>query len=329
MKKSVAFGLSTGVHPYGFPDREWFGSLCANIETWGFDDVVCYVDRPTWPHPVLDPLVLLSVAAASTRKARLIGMVIAPHWPALLLAKQVASIDFLSGGRVTLGLAIGGDYPAEMRGCGVERSERVARTEEAIAAMRALWGEGPATLEGRFQRLDGLIQRPRPAQGTIPLWLAHRGRADAAARRSALLADGWMPSWVSPGRLRRVRNQMRALAEAAGRDFSRFEVGHVIRVYFSDTVERGAERMARFRENVWGHPYQPGLVAHLQAVGPPDACRLRLAEFVAAGADRICLQAECPWEEFEDQLHLIRTEILERRDEILSMAESIEARAAG
>ena len=66
-------------------------------------------------------------------------------------------------------------------------------------------------------------------------------------------------------------------------------------------------------------------VAHLQAVGPPEVCRRRLAEFIAAGVDRICLQAECPWEEFEDQLDLIRTEILERRDEIHSMAESIGA----
>ena len=120
--------------------------------------------------------------------------------------------------------------------------------------------------------------------------------------------------------------EIRTHAEAAGRDFSRFEVGHVIGIYFSATVEQAAERMARFRESAWGHPCHPELVAHLQAVGPPpEVCRRRLAEFIAAGVDRICLQAECPWEEFEDQLDLIRTEILERRDEIHSMAESLGA----
>jgi len=203
MSRTVPFGLSTGVYPHGFPDGRWFGRLCGQMEAWGFDDAVCYVDRPTWPHPVLDPLVLLSIAAATTRRARLFGMVIASQWTPLLLAKQIASIDYVSGGRVTLGLALGGDYPGEMRACGVDPAERVARLEEGIAVMRGLWSGEPVTLTGRFQTLEGAVQRPRPAQQRLPLWLAHRARSAAAMRRTARLADGWLPSWVSPRRLRR------------------------------------------------------------------------------------------------------------------------------
>jgi probable F420-dependent oxidoreductase len=324
MSRAVAFGLSTGVYPYGFPEGAWFRRLFEKVEAWGFDDVVCYVDRPTWPHPVLDPLVLLAMAAATTTRTRLFGMVILPQWVPLLLAKQVASIDFVAQGRVTLGLALGGDYPQEMRACGVDPAERVGRLEEGIDVMRRLWRGQPVSLKGKFQTLEQIVQLPVPAQHPLPLWLAHRARSAAAMRRTARLADGWLPSWVSPRRLRRAREEIRALAIEEGRGEARFEIGHVVRIYFAPTEEEAADRMARFRVEAWGHPYEPELVRHLQAVGPPAACRERIAEFVAAGANRIFLQAECPWPEFDEQMTLIRAEILDRRAEILARARELE-----
>jgi alkanesulfonate monooxygenase SsuD/methylene tetrahydromethanopterin reductase-like flavin-dependent oxidoreductase (luciferase family) len=321
MTKRVGFGLSTGVYPHGFPDGRWFARLCARMEEWGFDDAVCYVDRPTWPHPVLDPLVLLSIAAATTTRARLFGMVIATQWVPLLLAKQVASIDYVAGGRVTLGLALGGDYPKEMRACGVDPADRVARLEEGMAVMRGLWTGAATTLAGKFQTLDGTQQLPTPPARRVPLWLAHRARSAASIRRTALSADGWLPSWVSPRRLRRTREEILGIGRAAGRDMTGFEIGHVIRVYMAASAEAAAEQVARFRVKAWGHPYEPDVVKHLQAVGTPADCRTRIAEFIAAGADRIFLQAECPWPEFDEQMGLIRSEILDRREEILGLAD--------
>jgi alkanesulfonate monooxygenase SsuD/methylene tetrahydromethanopterin reductase-like flavin-dependent oxidoreductase (luciferase family) len=329
MTHAVPFGLSTGVYPYGFPDGRWFARLFERMEAWGFDDVVCYVDRPTWPHPVLDPLVMLSMAAASTERARLFGMVISTQWTPLLLAKQIAGIDYVSQGRVTLGLALGGDYPKEMRACGVDPGERVSRLEEGIAVMRALWTGQPVALKGRHQTLDEAVQLPRPAQPTIPLWLAHRARSPASLRRTALLADGWLPSWVSPRRLKQAKNEILAAARREGREVSRFEVGHVIRVYLAPTAEGAADQVARFRVKAWGHPYEPDLVRHLQAVGPPETCRTRIAEFIAAGADRIFLQAECPWPEFDEQMRMIRGEILDRRSDILRHASELAAQKEG
>jgi probable F420-dependent oxidoreductase len=323
--RRVPFGLSTGVYPYGFPEGRWFGRLCGQMEAWGFEDVVCYVDRPSWPHPILDPMVLLSIAAATTERARLYGMVVSTQWVPLLLAKQAASIDHISGGRLTLGLALGGDYPNEMRACGVEPSERVGRMEEGIAVMRALWTGEPVSLKGRFQSLEATQQLPRPVTSTIPLWLAHRARSEASMRRTALLADGWLPSWVSPRRLRRAREEIRTIAAQAGRDVSGFQIGHVIRIYLAASADAAAEQVARFRVKAWGHPYEPDVVKHLQAVGTPEDCRARIAEFVAAGADHIFLQAECPWPEFDDQMTRIRAEILDRRDDIFARAAAIAA----
>ena len=318
------FGLSTGVYPYGFPDGQWFGELCGRIEEWGFDDIVCYVDRPTWPHPVLDPMVLLSMAAATTTKAGLFGMVVSPQWAPLLLAKQVASIDYVSGGRVTFALALGGDYTSEMIACGIDPRERVARLEEGMHVMRALWRGEAVTREGGFQTLDESVQLPPPVQDHVPLWLAHRGRSEASLRRTAMLADGWLPSWVSPRRLRQTKETIYSIADQGGRDLSGFEIGHVIRIYFAPTVDEAADQVARFRVNAWGHPYEPDRVKHLQAVGPPEVCRSRIAQFIAAGADRIFLQAECPWPQFDEQLGMIRSEILDNRAEIMVEAAAID-----
>ncbi len=315
-------GFSSGVYPYGFPDGRWFGTLAARIEEWGFDDVVCCADRPTWPHPILDPLVLLSIAAATTRHADLIGMVVSPQRGAVILAKELASIDYVAGGRLHLALGIGGDYPAEMRACGVDPAVRRERFEEGIAVMRALWRGGPVTSGSRHHQLEAIQELPRPPRGTIPLWLAHRARSEASIRRTALEADGWMASWVSPRRLAEARARITALARDHGREGT-LDTAALIRIYFAPTEAAAADQVARFRARTWGHPYEPERVRHLQAVGPPDVCRRRLAEFVAAGANRIILQAECPWPEFDDQLGMIRREILERRKEIEGLAREL------
>lgn len=321
-------GLSSGVYPYGFPDAAWFGKFAARVEEWGFDDVVCCADRPTWPHPILDPLVLLSIAAATSRRADLIGMVVSPQRGAVLLAKELASIDYVAGGRLHMALGVGGDYPAEMRACGVDPAERRGRFEEGMAVMRALWRGTPVTFSGRHHELDACEEMPRPPRGTVPLWLAHRARSEASIVRTALEADGWMPSWVSPRRLQQARTRILALAREHGRPGT-LDVGALIRIYFAPTEEAAAHQVASFRARTWGHPYEPERVRHLQAVGPPEVCRRRLAEFVAAGANRIILQAECPWPEFEAQLRLIRGEILDRREEIGALARELHARPEG
>jgi alkanesulfonate monooxygenase SsuD/methylene tetrahydromethanopterin reductase-like flavin-dependent oxidoreductase (luciferase family) len=321
----VRFGFSTGVYPYGFPDGAWFGELCHRIEEWGFDDVACYVDRPTWRSPILDPVVLLSIAAATTRSAGLIGLVVLPQRVPLIVAKQLASISYIAGGRVVLALGVGGDYPNEMRACGVDPRERAPRLEEGMHILRGIWRGEPFSLAGRFQTLEEITQRPSPPAGPVPLWLAHRARSEASLTRTALHADGWMPSWVSPRRLKKAKARILSVAAQAGRDISHFEICQVVRMYLHGDEAKAADRVARFRAEAWGHPYEPELVRHLQAVGPPEVCRKRLAQLIAAGADRITIQAECPWPEFEDQIRLIRAEILDRREAILAEAARIAA----
>jgi len=137
--------------------------------------------------PILDPLIALSFLAAQTSTIRLgTGIVILPQRSPLVLAKEVASLDALSGGRLILGLGVGYLEP-EMRAIGVPFAERGARTDEYLAAMRSVWYEERPAYEGRFARFSGIQARPRP--GPLPIVIG--GHTPAAYRRAVEGAHGW------------------------------------------------------------------------------------------------------------------------------------------
>ena len=118
---------------------------------------------------ILDPLVWLAFVAAATTRVRLgTGIIILPQRQPLVLAKQVASLDVLSGGRLVLGVGAGYLEP-ELRAIGVPMSERGSRTDEHLDVMRALWTEpGPVSFHGRYTDVDGIDAHPRPVQAGGP-----------------------------------------------------------------------------------------------------------------------------------------------------------------
>jgi probable F420-dependent oxidoreductase len=139
--------------------------------------------------PLLDPLVALAFAAAHTTRIRLAtGVVILPQRDPLVLAKQLASVDVLSDGRLIFGLGIGYLEP-ELRALGVPPTGRGQRAEEYLAAMRALWESPEPAFHGRFVDFAKVDAHPRPPQRPVPVVVG--GNSAAAHRRAARLADGW------------------------------------------------------------------------------------------------------------------------------------------
>lgn len=141
--------------------------------------------------PILDPLVWLAFVAAATTRVRLgTGIIILPQRQPLVLAKQVASLDVLSGGRLVLGVGAGYLEP-ELRAIGVPMSERGSRTDEHLDVMRALWTEpGPVSFHGRYTDVDGIDAHPRPVQdGGPPIVVG--GRSAGAHRRAVARGHGW------------------------------------------------------------------------------------------------------------------------------------------
>src|ERR1700691_2138165 len=162
-----------------------------------------------------DPLVLLSaVSAVTTRLRLLISVLVAPYYPALVLANQAATLDVVSGGRLILGVGTGWN-PQGCAAVGVPARERGARTDDHLAAAKALWSQRPADFDGQFTTLRAAhLGVPPVTPGGPPVWVG--GHSDAALRRALRFGDGWYGTGVSAAELTDVRRRLHELADDTG-----------------------------------------------------------------------------------------------------------------
>lgn len=140
--------------------------------------------------PRLEAVIAVTHLAALTTRVRLaIGVIVLPQRQPVLLAKQLASIDVLSKGRLIVGVGVG-YVERELRALGASLADRGAMTDEHLAAMRSLWDEPVPSFEGRFTRFEGVVQRPRPVQRPHPP-IVVGGHSRSALRRAARSGNGW------------------------------------------------------------------------------------------------------------------------------------------
>jgi probable F420-dependent oxidoreductase len=170
-----------------------------------------------------DPLVWLTWVGAATERIRLgTGILILPQRNPVTLAKELATLDVLSQGRVELGIGVGW-LREEFEALGVPFEERGARTDEYVAAMRSLWREPETTFRGAFASFERCNSYPKPRQpGGIPIVVG--GHTNAAARRAGRLGDGFFPGRSTESDLRPLLDVMRSAARDEGRDADSIEV---------------------------------------------------------------------------------------------------------
>jgi probable F420-dependent oxidoreductase len=196
----MKFGLhGVNLHSCAYPDAA--ARLARAAEAAGFDslwvaDHVVLPDPPLPERPMpadqrlLDPIVALTFLAAHTTRILLgTGVIILPQRQALVLAKQLASLDVLSNGRVVFGLGVGWCEP-EMRSVGVSFPDRGRIADEYLAAMRAVWTQPKPSFKGRFVAFEGVQAMPRPVQMPTPT-IVVGGRTAPAFRRAVTQAHGW------------------------------------------------------------------------------------------------------------------------------------------
>ena len=172
--------------------------------------------------PIPDPLIWLAFVAAATKTIRLgTGILILPQRNPVILAKEVATLDQLSGGRVELGIGVGW-LEEEFDAIGVPFGDRGKRTDDHVAALRALWTQSPATHAGDFSSFTDVYSRPQPTQANIPIVVG--GHSHVAARRAGRLGDGFFPGKGSHEELAELIDVMRASAVEHGRDPDAIEV---------------------------------------------------------------------------------------------------------
>jgi len=168
--------------------------------------------------PFLEPMIMLSgIATATTRMRLATTLLLAPLRPALLLAKQAATLDVLSNGRLDLGVGVGWQQ-AEYEASGASWEGRFAYLDEQIQACRELWANAPASYEGKHIRFSNLHAKPFPRQsGGIPIWLGVKP-TERSFRRIAELGDGWLSMEPDPDLLGKQVATLRTAIAAHGRD---------------------------------------------------------------------------------------------------------------
>jgi len=196
----MKFGLhSVNLHGCAYPDaaaRLGRAAEAAGFESLWVADHVVLPDPPVAERPMapdmrlIDPIVALTFLAAHTTRILLAtGVIILPQRQALVLAKQLASLDVLSNGRLVFGLGVGWCEP-EMRSIGVPFAERGRIADDYLAAMRALWTQPKPAYRGRYVSFEGVQAMPRPVQKPTPP-IVVGGRTPPAFRRAVAQANGW------------------------------------------------------------------------------------------------------------------------------------------
>jgi len=166
-----------------------------------------------------DPLIWLTWLAANTSSIRLgTGILILPERNPLVLAKELGTLDSLSGGRVELGIGVGW-LKEEFDALGIPWERRGARTDEYVAVMQKLWSGNEVSFDGEFVSFENISSNPKPVHGSVPITIG--GHSDAAARRAGRIGNGFFPG---NGDLQHMLNLMNESAEQNGRDPKEIEV---------------------------------------------------------------------------------------------------------
>ncbi|HSQ13061.1 MAG TPA: LLM class F420-dependent oxidoreductase [Candidatus Deferrimicrobium sp.] len=225
MRVGVVFPQTEiGADPYYVKDYAQAAEELGFAHILAYDHVVGAnpASRPNWkaPYSHLDmfhePLVLFGYLAGVTRQIEFCtGIVILPQRQTVLVAKQAAALDVLSGGRLRFGIGIGWN-PVEYEALGEDFKDRGRRCEEQIEVMRQLWTNPTVTFAGRWHKITDAGINPLPVQQPIPIWFG--GSDERALRRLARLGDGWFPLVGPDEKCRAMIEKIRDYAKEAGRD---------------------------------------------------------------------------------------------------------------
>lgn len=214
----VGLGVRTRLNDIGF------GAVVDALETLRFDSL-WLSERIGGEAP--DPLVGMAYAAGRTTRLKFgMSVMVLPGRNPVVLAKELATLDRMSNGRLLPAFGLGVADPHEQQAFGVERSERARRFDEALAVLRGCWAPEPLTHHGEHFHYDALDVRPKPVQHHIDVWLG--GIAPSELKRVGRLSDGWLPSFVTPDDAARGREVIEAVCAEHDRSIDPEHFGALI-----------------------------------------------------------------------------------------------------
>lgn len=305
MRIKYRIGVMPGPWPAGPDGRDFFWRFVDFCEKSELDSL-WFSERLSSPLPVPEPMTTLAAVAARTTRLKFGPSVfITPFRAPAVAAREIAMIDYLSGGRMLPAFGIGVEQEREFLAAGVPFKERGRRTDEAIRIMRLLWAENEVTFAGEFWRLERITVLPKPVQQPMPLWIG--GNSEAAMRRAGRLGDGWIPSFIAPDAFRIGVAKTQAFATEAGREVPADHFG--VLCYFHLDDDPATARAAAMPFVPRGRADEATL-ERCTAFGPTELLRERLEQYVAAGASKFILRPMCEPERMLDQLARVADEIV-------------------
>jgi probable F420-dependent oxidoreductase len=298
-------GLMPGPWPGGSDGAEFFWQFVDLCEKSTVDSL-WFSERLSSPVPLPEPMTAMAAVAARTRRLKFgPSVLVAPFRSPVLAARELAMIDYLSGGRLLPAVGIGVELEREFRAAGVPFRERGRRTDEAIHIMRLCWTGEEVSFAGEFWQLDQVKVLPRPVQAPFPLWIG--GKSEAALRRAGQLGDGWIPSFITPDEVRTGIARVQDHAAAAGRVVPVDHFGTLMYCWLDADQGQARETAA---------PYIPrgrvddATLERCTAFGPPGLVRDRLEAYVVAGASKFILRPMGPPARMLEQVERLAAEVI-------------------
>ena len=272
-----------GLARFAFEEARDYFAFAQRCEAAGVDSF-WQTDRLVGPEPQLEAMAAMAALAGATEKIRFgMNAVVVGYRDPLVLAKQCATIDFLSGGRLLPVFGVGFDRDPTWNATGRDPAARGRRANETLTLLRRLWSEDQVDFEGEFHHYTGASISPRPVQKVLPLWIG--GASPPAIRRAATLGTGWLGGLMPAERIGPVIAAIRAAAEDAGRRIDPDHFGATVPFHLGEDEPPGLARHAGPRARAIGLD-DPASAVH---VGSSEALVERLRRLASSGASKFVL----------------------------------------
>jgi probable F420-dependent oxidoreductase len=301
----VRIGYMPGAFPPGKEGLKYLRDLVEVGDGYGYDSI-WLSDRVIGESAGPEPIVALSMVAAYSDKLKFGTSVLQlPIRNPVILAKEMATLDYLSGGRFLPAIGLGQEDPREYEACGISKEDRGRRSDEAMVVIRRLWQEDNVTHEGDFYSLHDVTVTPKPVQvPSIPVWVG--GRSVGAQRRVGRVGDGWLVSSATPDEVREGVQVIFSTAGEYGREVEEDHIGALVGFFIAPTSQ---EAEAAARPHVIRHRPDAHFTEY-NAFGTPEQVKDVIGKYLDAGASKFVVRPMCSPEDSIEQLEIFGREVL-------------------
>jgi len=247
-------------------------------------DSIWQTDRLVGPVPFLEAMSAMAALAGRTRRIRFgMNVLSLAFRDPVLVAKQCATIDFLSGGRLLPAFGIGSPIAPEWKAMSLDTKTRGRKTDEALDIIGRLWREDAVVYDGRHFKLTNATIRPKPVQSDLPIWIG--GSSPAAIRRTARIGTGWISGPETPATIGPVIGAIKAALCENGRAIDHDHYGAIIPFHFGRSDDTLLEQpFNAYRARTGNDPLD------YFAIGDADDVTGRIAQYVEAGVSKFVLR---------------------------------------